>query len=69
MLDFIAGCRNRKIIEVSYGCEGFLGEYEGKVRGSYFFFRAGINVASILADGSISACPSLREDFAQGNIY
>lgn len=69
MMDFIADCRNRKIIEVSYGCEGFLGEYEGKVRGSYFFCRAGINVASVLADGSISACPSLREDFTQGNIY
>ena len=31
--------------------------------------RAGINVASILADGSISACPNLRANFIQGNIY
>ena len=69
MLDFIADCRSRKTIEASYGCEGFLGNYEGKVRDGYFFCRAGITVASILADGSISACPSLRGDFIQGNIY
>ena len=69
MLDFITDCRKKKTIEASYGCEGFLGNYEGKVRDGYFFCRAGINVASILADGSISACPSLRGDFIQGNIY
>jgi radical SAM enzyme (rSAM/lipoprotein system) len=69
MLDFIVDCRNQKTIEASYGCEGFLGNYEGKVRDGYFFCRAGITVASILADGSISACPSLRGDFIQGNIY
>lgn len=69
MLDFIAYCRNQKTIEASYGCEGFLGKYEGKVRDGFFFCRAGITVASVLADGSISACPSLRGDFIQGNIY
>jgi radical SAM enzyme (rSAM/lipoprotein system) len=69
MLDFIADCRKRKTIEASYGCEGFLGNYEGLVRDGYFFCRAGITVASILADGGISACPSLRGDFIQGNIY
>lgn len=69
MLDFIADCRDRKIIEANYECEGFLGNYEGKVRDGFFYCRAGINVASVLADGSISACPSLREDFIQGNIY
>jgi radical SAM enzyme (rSAM/lipoprotein system) len=69
MLDFIADCRNQKTIEASYGCEGFLGNYEGKVRDGYFFCRAGITVASVLADGSISACPSLRGDFIQGNIH
>jgi radical SAM protein with 4Fe4S-binding SPASM domain len=26
-------------------------------------------VASVLADGSISACPSIRSKFYQGNIY
>ena len=69
LLDFIADCRSGKAIEASYGCEGFLGEYEGKVRDGFFFCRAGITVASVLADGGISACPSLRGDFIQGNIY
>ena len=30
---------------------------------------AGVNVGSVLADGSISACPSIRSDYSQGNIY
>jgi radical SAM protein with 4Fe4S-binding SPASM domain len=28
-----------------------------------------VNIASVLADGSISACPNLRSNFIQGNIY
>ncbi len=31
--------------------------------------NAGVTVAGILADGSISACPSIRADYHQGNIY
>ena len=27
------------------------------------------DIASVLADGSISACPNLRSNFIQGNIY
>jgi radical SAM enzyme (rSAM/lipoprotein system) len=67
--DFIAEQRKTNTIKVNYGCEGFLGNYEGEVRDNFFFCRAGINVASILADGSISACPNLRANFIQGNIY
>lgn len=69
LLDFISACREEGKVEVSYGCEGFLGPYEGKVRKGYFFCRAGVSIGSVLADGSISACPSLRDDFVQGNIY
>jgi radical SAM enzyme (rSAM/lipoprotein system) len=69
LFEFIKESRTDKIIKVSYGCEGFLGNYEGEVRDNFFFCRAGINVASILADGSISACPNLRGNFIQGNIY
>jgi len=69
MLDFIVDCRKLGDIEASYSCEGFLGSYEGKVRNGYFFCRAGIAIGSVLVDGSISACPSLRGDFIQGNIY
>lgn len=69
MLDFISLKRKSDSMSVSYGCEGFLGGYETEVRNDFFFCRAGVNVASVLADGSISACPSLRGNFIQGNIY
>ncbi|MFA6241277.1 MAG: TIGR04133 family radical SAM/SPASM protein [Candidatus Hydrogenedentales bacterium] len=69
LLDFIQRTRKEGKIAASYSCEGFLGDYEGKVRETFFWCRAGINVGSVLADGSISACPSLRGDYIQGNIY
>lgn len=69
LFEFIKQTRNQGLIDVSYGCEGFLGTYEQEVRDNFFFCRAGINVASVLADGSISACPNLRDNFIQGNIY
>lgn len=69
LFDFIEKVRAQGKIKLNYGCEGFLGNYEGRVRDNFFFCRAGINVASILVDGSVSACPNLRENFIQGNIY
>jgi radical SAM enzyme (rSAM/lipoprotein system) len=69
LFEFIKQTRQEKKMKVNYGCEGFLGNYEGEVRDNFFMCRAGINTASILADGSISACPNLRENFIQGNIY
>jgi len=69
MLDFIKQSRKEGLIGVSYSCEGFLGDYEMEVRDTPFFCRAGIHVGSVLVDGSISACPSLRADYIQGNIY
>jgi radical SAM enzyme (rSAM/lipoprotein system) len=69
VFDFIKDTRREGKILASYGCEGFLGSYESEVRGGFFFCRAGVNIGSILADGSISACPDLRERFIQGNIY
>ena len=40
------------------------------VRDSRFFCRAGINVASVLIDGRICACPNVdRDEFSQGSIY
>lgn len=67
--DIISAERKKCEILINYGCEGFLGNYEGEVRNNLFFCRAGINVASVLIDGSISACPNLRDNFIQGNIY
>ena len=69
VMEFIIATRKEGNINVEFSCEGFLGKYETDVRDGVFFCRAGINVASVLADGSISACPSLRGDYIQGNIY
>lgn len=69
LFDFIRETRKEGLIHLSYGCEGFLGNYETEVRDHFYFCHAGINIASILVDGSISACPNLRANFTQGNIY
>ncbi|MFV0267033.1 MAG: TIGR04133 family radical SAM/SPASM protein, partial [Draconibacterium sp.] len=65
LFDYISAERKKGDLKINYGCEGFLGSYEGKVRDNLFFCRAGINVASVLIDGSISACPNLRSNFIQ----
>lgn len=69
VFDFIKQTRKEGKINVSYGCEGYLGSYEGEVRDNFFFCQAGVTVASVLVDGTISACPNLRERFKQGSIY
>ncbi|MDR0502963.1 MAG: TIGR04133 family radical SAM/SPASM protein [Treponema sp.] len=69
LFDFISVTRKEGAIKTNYGCEGFLGNYETEVRDSFFFCRAGISVGSVLADGSISACPNIRPHFTQGNIH
>lgn len=69
VLDFIVLKRNLKSMDVKFSCEGYVGYYEPKVRDTYFFCRAGINIGSVLIDGSISACPNIDRSFAQGNIY
>lgn len=55
--------------QVSFSCESFLGDWEGKVRNYLYQCAAGISVASILVDGHISACTSVRGKYYQGNIY
>jgi radical SAM enzyme (rSAM/lipoprotein system) len=69
LMEFIRKTRSEGAIAASYGCEGFLGGYEMEVRDSPFFCRAGVSIGSVLIDGSISACPSLRADYVQGNIH
>ena len=69
LLDFIKATRREGRIRASYGCEGFLGNYEGDVRDHFYSCEAGITAASVLADGSISACASIRADYHQGSIY
>ncbi len=70
ILDFIKASRETDPrIEVSYACEGFLGEYEQRVRDHFFYCRSGIDVASLRCDGAISGCTSVRSNMDQGNIY
>ena len=57
-------------MKVTFSCEGYLGRYEEQVRDGRYFCRAGINIASVLIDGRICACPNVdRDEFSQGSIY
>ena len=57
-------------MHVTFSCEGYLGRYEEKVRDIRYFCRAGVNIASVLIDGRICACPNIdRDRFSQGSIY
>ena len=56
-------------LHISYSCEGFMPDYEAEIRDHLFHCAAGVSVASILIDGSISACTSVRGKYYQGNIY
>lgn len=69
LMDLIESVRKEGRIGLDYGCEGFLGGYEGKVRDNLFLCSAGLSVASVLANGDIAACASIRSDYSQGNIY
>ncbi len=69
LMDFIVATRDEGRIKASFCCEGFMAGYEGKIRDNFYECRAGVSVASVLLDGGIGACPSIRSDFRQGNIY
>lgn len=61
--------RRREEMSVRYSESGYLGTCDTLVRTSPFFCRAGINVAGIMVDGSILACPNIDRSFSQGNIH
>lgn len=69
LLNFIVKTRMEQSIDLNYACEGFLGAYEGLARDYFFSCEAGLTVASVRNDGSISGCLSIRSDYNQGNIY
>ena len=69
LMDFIVATRKEGLIDTIFSCEAYTGPYERKVRDWFFFCRAGITIGSVLADGSISGCLSIRSDYHQGNIY
>ncbi len=60
----------RSPMNVTFSCEGYLGRYECEVRPTPYFCHAGVNIASVLIDGTICGCPNIdRDAFGQGNIY
>ncbi len=71
LMDFISEKREEGgMMRVTFSCEGYLGRYEEKVRDVRYFCHAGINIASVLIDGRICACPNIdRDRFSQGSIY
>lgn len=69
ILEFIKQTRKEGRIACSYGCEGFMGNFEGDIRNTFYGCHAGVTVGSVLVDGSISACASIRSNYHQGNIY
>jgi radical SAM protein with 4Fe4S-binding SPASM domain len=68
-MQFIVACRQEGRIHASFGCEGFLGPWEGQVRDHLFSCQAGLSIASVRVDGAISGCTSIRGAYSQGNIY
>lgn len=69
VFEFITDTRRKNQMHLSYGCESFIAEYELQIRAYPFFCISGVHVLSILSDGSISGCPSMRGTFSEGNIY
>lgn len=69
LMDFIVETRQEGKIDLSYACEGYLGDYEMKVRRYKFRCQAGLNTVSVLSNGDISGCLSIRSQYHQGNIY
>lgn len=71
LMEFIKERRRKGgAMNVNFSCEGFLGRYEEEVRATRYFCRAGVNIASVLIDGRICACPNIdRDRFSQGSIY
>lgn len=69
-MEKIKELRNRREIDLMYACNGYMGPfYENDIRSRPFFCMAGINVAGVMVDGSILACPNIDRKLSQGNIY
>lgn len=53
---------------INFSESGYLGSCDTTVRNHPFFCRAGVNVAGVMVDGALLACPNIDRSFAQGNI-
>lgn len=69
LMEFIVRTRREGKIMLNYSCEGYLGDYEGRARTNHFACHAGLTVASILSNGDVSGCLSIRSHYKQGNIF
>lgn len=74
LLDFIREKRFDRNCDmhVTYGCSHFLGfDYEHELRDFYFQCGAGLQIASVMANGEIGACLDIERlpELIQGNIY
>lgn len=70
LVQFIRQKRKEKGLKLTYGCSGYLDEYEGEVRDHFFYCLTGITIASILHNGDIFVCPNVPrgKNLIQGNI-
>lgn len=60
---------HRRGLNINLSCEGWVPfERDSKLRDYSFFCRSGINIASILSDGSITGCSNNSSGFYVGNI-
>lgn len=56
-------------LEVSFSCEGYLPfALDRKLRDTPYFCRSGINIASILSDGTVSGCNNNGPEYYEGRI-
>lgn len=56
-------------LNITFCCEGYLPiAIDNTVRDEPYFCRAGINIASILSDGTVTGCNNNGPDFYQGNL-
>jgi radical SAM protein with 4Fe4S-binding SPASM domain len=71
LLHWIAALRRApgRLPRPEWSCEGYLpAKIDRQVRDHPYFCRAGINIGSVLCDGSIAACPNLPRSLIQGNV-
>ncbi len=72
LLDWVSQNRpyyKKRGISLNYSCERYMNfATDRKVRDFPFFCRAGVNIASILSDGSITGCSNNAAYFYEGNI-
>jgi radical SAM protein with 4Fe4S-binding SPASM domain len=59
----------KKGLNLNLSCEGWVPfNQDKKLRDNAFFCRSGINIASVLSDGTITGCSNNSEGFQVGNI-